>query len=151
MARKKKNITLEKVLIEDYAAEGKSLARVEGKVIFVEQVVPGDVVDIRLTKSKKDWAEGWPSHFHSYSAKRVDPFCTHFGTCGGCQWQMLPYKLQLQYKQQQVRDNLKRIGKVQLPEMMPIIGSQNTVRYRNKIEYTFGTDEFLTKEAFNQR
>ena len=149
--RKKQNITLEKVLIEDYAAEGRSLARVDGKVYFVEQVVPGDVVDIHLTKNKKDWGEGWPSHFHSYSEKRVTPFCSHFGTCGGCQWQMLPYNLQLQYKQQQVQDNLKRIGKVQLPEIWPIIGAKSTQRYRNKIEYTFGTDEFLTKEEFNQR
>lgn len=151
MARKKKNITLEKVLIEDYAAEGRSLARVDGKVIFVEQVVPGDIVDVRLTKSKKDWAEGWPAFFHSYSNKRVDPFCQHFGTCGGCQWQMLPYDLQLQYKQKQVQDNLKRIGKVQLPEILPIVGAKNITHYRNKIEYTFGTDEFLTKEAFNKR
>lgn len=148
LARKHKNITLEKVLIEDYAAEGRSLARVDGKVIFVEQVVPGDIVDVRLTKNKKDWGEGWPSHFHSYSEKRVDPFCSHFGTCGGCQWQMLPYDLQLQYKQKQVHDNLKRIGKVQLPEILPITGSKKTTQYRNKIEYTFGTDEFLTKEAY---
>lgn len=151
MARKKKNITLENVLIEDYAAEGKSLARLDGKVIFVEQVVPGDVVDVCLTKNKKDWGEGWPLRFHSYSDKRVAPFCTHFGTCGGCQWQMLPYDLQLQYKQQQVHDNLKRIGKVRLPEIWPIVGAKSITRYRNKIEYTFGTDEFLTKEEFNRR
>ncbi|MGC4234640.1 MAG: 23S rRNA (uracil(1939)-C(5))-methyltransferase RlmD [Niabella sp.] len=151
MSRKKKNITLEKVLIEDYAAEGRSLARVDGKVYFVEQVVPGDVVDVRLTKNKKDWGEGWPLHFHGYSEKRVEPFCSHFGTCGGCQWQMLPYDLQLQYKQKQVKDNLKRIGKVQLPEILPIIGANKTTQYRNKIEYTFGTEEFLTKEAFAKR
>jgi 23S rRNA (uracil1939-C5)-methyltransferase len=151
LSRKKKNITLEKVLIEDYAAEGRSLARVDGKVYFVEQVVPGDVVDVRLTKNKKDWGEGWPLHFHSYSEKRVDPFCIHFGTCGGCQWQMLPYDLQLQYKQKQVQDNLKRIGKVQLPEILPIIGANKTTQYRNKIEYTFGTEEFLTKDAFAKR
>lgn len=151
MSRRKKNITLEKILIEDYAAEGKSLARVDGKIIFVEQVVPGDVVDVCLTKNKKDWGEGWPSKFHSYSSKRVDPFCSHFGTCGGCQWQMLPYHLQLQYKQQQVCDNLKRIGKVQLPEIEPIVGATQTTRYRNKIEYTFGKDEFLTKTEFLQR
>ena len=146
MARKKKNITLEKVLIEDYAAEGRSLARVDGKVIFVEQVVPGDVVDIRLTKNKKDWAEGFPLHFHHYSENRIAPFCSHFGTCGGCQWQMLPYELQLQYKQKQVQDNLKRIGKIELPAMRPIIGSKKTREYRNKIEYTFGTEAFLPKE-----
>ncbi|TXI35292.1 MAG: 23S rRNA (uracil(1939)-C(5))-methyltransferase RlmD [Niabella sp.] len=148
MARKKKNIIIEKVLIEDYAAEGRSLARVDGKVIFVDQVVPGDVVDVRLTKNKKDWAEGTPMRFISYSQKRVTPFCTHFGTCGGCQWQMLPYELQLEYKQKQVRDNLQRIAKVSLPEMSPIVGSHPTQLYRNKIEYTFGTDEFLTKEEF---
>lgn len=147
MARKRKNITLEKVLIEDYAAEGRSLARVDGKVIFVEQVVPGDIVDVFLTKNKKDWAEGWPSHFHHYSDKRISPFCSHFGTCGGCQWQMLPYPLQLQYKQKQVQDNLKRIGKVQLPEILPIVPSQKTIHYRNKMEYTFGTEEFLPKES----
>lgn len=149
MARRNKNITLEKVLIEDYAAEGRSLARVDGKVVFVEQVVPGDVVDIRLTKNKKDWAEGWPVHFHQYSEKRITPFCEHFGTCGGCQWQMLPYDLQLQYKQKQVVDNLTRIGKIQLPEIQPIIGSEKTTHYRNKIEYTFGTEEFLPKDAIN--
>ncbi|MCH5691051.1 hypothetical protein LWM68_46605 [Niabella sp. W65] len=81
----------------------------------------------------------------------MQPFCSHFGTCGGCQWQMLPYDLQLQYKQKQVQDNLKRIGKVQLPEMWPIVGAKNITRYRNKIEYTFGTDEFLTREEFNRR
>ena len=145
MRKKKKNIILEKLLVEDYAAEGKSLARVDGKVIFIEAVVPGDVVDVQLGKNKKDWAEGRPVHFHSYSKERVDPFCSHFGVCGGCQWQMLPYEKQLAYKQRQVTDNLKRIGKVALPEMLPIIGAEHTKYYRNKIEYTFGTKEF-TKE-----
>jgi len=150
MARKKKkNIILENILIEDYAAEGRSIARVDGKVIFVEQVVPGDVVDIRLGKNKKDWAEGHPLTFRSYSKERVDPFCTHFGVCGGCQWQMLPYEKQLQYKQQQVKDNLQRIGKIPLPEMQPILGAVKTRKYRNKIEYTFGTELFLPKEQFN--
>ncbi|MGZ8517398.1 MAG: TRAM domain-containing protein, partial [Chitinophagaceae bacterium] len=91
MTRKKKNIVLEQVLVEDYAAEGKSLAKVDGKVIFIEGAVPGDVVDIQLGRSKKDWAEGRPLRFHSYSPDRVQPFCSHFGVCGGCQWQMLPY------------------------------------------------------------
>jgi 23S rRNA (uracil1939-C5)-methyltransferase len=145
VARKKKNIVLERIRVEDYAAEGKSLARVDGKVIFIETAVPGDVVDVRLGKNKKDWAEGWPVHFHSYSTDRVAPFCSHFGVCGGCQWQMLPYEKQLQYKQRQVRDNLQRIGKVALPEIMPIIGATDTKYYRNKLEYTFGTIEF-TKE-----
>lgn len=140
--RKKKNIVLEKILVEDYAAEGKSLARQEGKVIFIENVVPGDVVDVRLGKNKKDWAEGHPTHFHEYSTERVKPFCQHFGVCGGCQWQMLPYEKQLVYKQKQVYDNLKRIGKIALPEMLPIAGAAETRFYRNKLEYTFGTREF---------
>ncbi|MCF3110755.1 23S rRNA (uracil(1939)-C(5))-methyltransferase RlmD [Niabella sp. CC-SYL272] len=150
MARKKKkNIVLENIRIEDYAAEGRSIARVDGKVIFVEQVVPGDVVDIRLGKNKKDWAEGHPIAFKSYSAERTEPFCTHFGVCGGCQWQMLPYEKQLQYKHQQVKDNLQRIGKVPLPEIQSILGAAKTRRYRNKIEYTFGTELFMPKEQFN--
>ncbi|ANH83278.1 23S rRNA (uracil-5-)-methyltransferase RumA [Niabella ginsenosidivorans] len=150
MARKKrKNIVLENILIEDYAAEGRSIAHANGKVIFVEQAVPGDVVDIRLGKNKKDWAEGAPVIFKSYSKERVDPFCAHFGVCGGCQWQMLPYEQQLHYKQQQVKDQLQRIGKIPLPEIRPILGASQTKWYRNKIEYTFGTELFLPKEQFN--
>jgi 23S rRNA (uracil1939-C5)-methyltransferase len=140
--KKKKNIVLEKILVEDYAAEGKSLARVGGKVIFIEKAVPGDVVDLRLSKSKKDWAEGTPIKFHSLSAERVIPFCSHFGICGGCQWQMLPYEKQLAYKQKQVVETLKRIGKVQLPEIFAIAGCDDTEHYRNKLEYTFSTKEF---------
>jgi 23S rRNA (uracil1939-C5)-methyltransferase len=140
--RKKKNIVLKEVLVENYAAEGKSLARRDGKVIFIENVVPGDVVDVRLGKNKKDWAEGYPIQFHSYSKERVEPFCQHFGVCGGCQWQMLPYEKQLQYKQQQVFDNLTRIGKIPLPEMLPIVGAKETRFYRNKLEYTFSNKEY---------
>jgi 23S rRNA (uracil1939-C5)-methyltransferase len=142
---KKKHIVLNNILVEGYAAEGKSLAKVEGKVIFIDNAVPGDVVDIQLSKNKKDWAEGRAIFFHSYSPDRVDPFCEHFGVCGGCQWQMLPYEKQLLYKQQQVKDNLERIGKINLPVIRPIIGASDTRYYRNKIEYTFGTKEF-TKE-----
>lgn len=149
VSRKKKNIVLPQVLVEDYAAEGKSLAKVDGKVVFIEGVVPGDVVDVRLGRNKKDWAEGFPLRFHSYSSERVQPFCQHFGVCGGCQWQMLPYEKQLQYKQKQVRDNLQRIGKVQLPEIPPILGAEKTRFYRNKIEYTFGNKRYLTKEELN--
>lgn len=140
--RKKKNIVLEEVLVENYAAEGKSLARQNGKVIFIENVVPGDVVDIRLSKNKKDWAEAYPIQFKSYSKERVEPFCQHFGICGGCQWQMLPYAKQLQYKQQQVMDNLTRIGKIKLPPPLPIAGAAEDRFYRNKLEYTFSTKEF---------
>jgi len=137
---------LEKLLVEDYAAEGKSLAKLDGKVIFIEKVVPGDVVDVRLLKNKKDWAEGVPLQFHSYSADRVEPFCSHFGVCGGCQWQMLPYEKQLQYKHRQVEETLKRIGKVLLPPFQPILGAEETRYYRNKIEYTFGNKRYLLKE-----
>lgn len=148
MRRKNKNIVLEKVLVEDYAAEGKSIARVEGKVIFIERVVPGDVVDIRLVKSKKDWAEAFPLKFHSYSKERTEPFCSHFGVCGGCQWQMLPYEKQLIYKRQQVEDNLKRIGKVELPDVPPVLGADETKWYRNKLEYTFSSKRFIPQEQF---
>lgn len=146
MRRKKKNIVLEKILVEDYAAEGKSLARVEGKVIFIENVIPGDIVDIRLIKNKKDWAEGILLKIHSFSADRIQPFCSHFGVCGGCQWQMLPYEKQLFFKNKQVQETLKRIGKVTLPTLLPIIGADKTNYYRNKIEYTFGNKRFLTKD-----
>lgn len=132
--------------MEDYAAGGKSLAKVDGKVIFIENVVPGDVVDVRLMKNKKDWAEGVPIHTHSLSADRVTPFCSHFSVCGGCQWQMLPYEKQLQYKHKQVEETLKRIGKVALPECLPILGAAETRHYRNKVEYTFGNKRYLLKE-----
>jgi 23S rRNA (uracil1939-C5)-methyltransferase len=151
VARKNKQIVLENIRVEDYAAEGKSLARVDGKVIFIENVVPGDVVDIQLGKNKKDWAEGWPLRFHHLSDQRVQPFCQHFSVCGGCQWQMLPYEKQLEYKQRQVRDNLQRIGKVKLPDMRPILGAADTRYYRNKMEYTFGTKEFLPADEFKKR
>ncbi len=137
---------LEKLLVEDYAAEGKSLAKLDGKVIFIENVVPGDLVDVRLHKNKKDWAEGMVTRFHSFSADRVEPFCSHFGVCGGCQWQMLPYEKQLQYKHRQAEQTLKRIGKVELPPFEPILGAPETTHYRNKIEYTFGNKRFLLKE-----
>jgi len=146
--RKKKNIVIEKVLVEDYAAEGKSIARVDGKVVFIERVVPGDVIDIRLFKSKKDWAEGYPLQFHSFSKERTEPFCQHFGVCGGCQWQMLPYDKQLFYKRQQVEDNLKRIGKIELPEIPAVLGADKTKWYRNKLEYTFSSKRFIPENEF---
>jgi 23S rRNA (uracil1939-C5)-methyltransferase len=132
--------------MENYAAEGKSLARVDGKVIFVENTIPGDEVDVLVQKNKKDWAQGISIKVHKYSGDRVEPFCQHFGVCGGCQWQMLPYEKQLQYKQQQVVDNLKRIGKVGLPTIPTIIGAAQTTRYRNKMEYTFSNRRYLLPE-----
>ncbi|MBC7904706.1 MAG: 23S rRNA (uracil(1939)-C(5))-methyltransferase RlmD [Gemmatimonadaceae bacterium] len=141
---RKKNIVLRRVLVQDYAAEGKSLGKVEGKVIFIEGAVPGDVVDVRLGKNKKDWAEGKPIHFHELSADRVTPFCPHFGTCGGCKWQMLPYSKQLEYKQNEVAQNLRRLGKIDLPPLMPILGCNATTLYRNKLEFTFSNKRYLT-------
>jgi 23S rRNA (uracil1939-C5)-methyltransferase len=143
VSKRNKNVVLSNVLVEAYAAEGKSLARVDGKVIFIENAIPGDVVDIRLSKNKKDWAEGHITAFQTYSPDRVEPFCSHFGVCGGCRWQMLPYPLQLQYKQQQVEDNLRRIGKLTLPPVTPILGASQTTLYRNKMEYTFSNRRFL--------
>jgi 23S rRNA (uracil1939-C5)-methyltransferase len=149
LVRKKKEAPLlENVLIEDYAAEGKSLARVNGKVIFVEGAVPGDVVDVQLQKNKADWGQGFVKKFHTYSPIRVQPFCAHFGVCGGCQWQMLPYDQQLVYKHKQVFDNLTRIAKIPLPPIPPILGAKETQGYRNKVEYTFATEKFIPFEEF---
>jgi 23S rRNA (uracil1939-C5)-methyltransferase len=144
-----KNVILSQVIVQDYAAEGKALSKIDGKVIFIEGAVPGDVVDVRLSKNKKDWAEGKAIHFHSYSEKRVAPFCAHFGICGGCKWQMLPYNLQLQYKQNEVTQHLRRLGKVDIPELAPIIGCTNTTHYRNKLEFTFSNRRFLTREEID--
>ncbi|MFN8264917.1 MAG: 23S rRNA (uracil(1939)-C(5))-methyltransferase RlmD [Chitinophagaceae bacterium] len=148
---KRKNKQLNQVTVEDYAAEGRSLARVEGKVVFIEGAVPGDVVDVLLSKSKKDWAEGKAVHFHTLSSQRVTPFCAHFGLCGGCKWQMLPYDQQLVYKQREVEQNLKRIGRIELPVIEPIIGSAETQLYRNKLEFTFSNKRYLTREEMKLR
>jgi len=147
---KRKKYTLEKVLVTGYASEGKSLAKIDGKVIFIEGAVPGDVVDVFVSTNKKDWGEGRAIKFHEYSAERATPFCRHFGTCGGCKWQMLPYEKQLEYKQQEVVQNFKRIGKVELPEIMPIVGAGATRHYRNKLEFTFSNKRYLTNEEIEQ-
>jgi 23S rRNA (uracil1939-C5)-methyltransferase len=147
--RKPKNKFLNEVEVSGYAAEGKSLAKIDGKVYFIEGAVPGDVVDLMLTKNKKDWAEGKAVKFHKLSENRVEPFCKHFGICGGCKWQMLPYEKQLEYKQQEVVQNLRRIGKVDFPEIMPILGSDLTRYYRNKLEFTFSNRKYLTREEMN--
>ena len=147
MARKKKQLPLlEKVTITDVAAEGKALARVDEMVVFVPFVAPGDVVDIQLTRKKHSYAEGKAVHFHQYAEQRAVPFCEHFGVCGGCKWQHLPYEEQLKYKQKQVVDNLTRIGKVPLGEVLPILGSARTQFYRNKLEFTFSNKKWLTEE-----
>ncbi len=145
MARKKKALPLlEKIEITGVAAEGKSLARVNDMVVFVPFVVPGDVVDIQLRRKKHSYAEGEAVKFHEYSSLRAVPFCRHYGVCGGCKWQCLQYEHQLKYKQQQVVDALTRIGKVELPDVMPIIGSEQTRAYRNKLEFTFSNKRWLT-------
>jgi 23S rRNA (uracil1939-C5)-methyltransferase len=150
VSKKNKKTILESLLITDYAAEGKALAKQDGKVIFISGAVPGDVADVLLTKNKKDWAEGRVFQIKEYSKERVEPFCRHFGVCGGCKWQMLPYKKQLQYKQQEAEQNLKRIGKIDLPEILPIIGGDDTVHYRNKLEFTFSNKRYLTNDEIGQ-
>ena len=137
---------MENLLVTGYAAGGKCLAKHEGKVIFMENAVPGDIVTVRLIKNKKDWAEAQVIRIISFSAERIEPFCKHFGICGGCQWQMLPYEKQLEYKHDQVLQSLKRIGKLDLPEIRPILGSEKTTHYRNKLEYTFSNHRYLLKE-----
>ncbi len=138
MSRKRKpNPILESVLIEQVAAEGNSIARVDGKVLFVPQTIPGDIVDVQITKKKSAYLEGKVIKIVKPSDDRLEPFCTHYGVCGGCKWQSLPYKLQLEYKQQQVLDQLTRIGKLELPDFQPILASEDTTEYRNKLEFTF--------------
>jgi 23S rRNA (uracil1939-C5)-methyltransferase len=146
--RQKKQLVLRQVEVSDYAAEGKSIARVDGKVIFIQGAVPGDIVDVKLLKSKKDWAEGKILDVTKFSDRRIEPFCRHFGVCGGCKWQMIPYEEQLMFKQREVAEHLKRIGKVALPEMEPILGATKTRFYRNKLEYTFSNKKYLTDEEF---
>lgn len=137
---------LEKTLITGIAAEGKAVARHSDWVIFIPFVVPGDVVDIQLTRKKNSYAEGKAVHFHEYSSQRTEAFCEHYGVCGGCKWQILPYSEQIRYKQQQVVDNLTRIGKIELPEIMPILGSEKNRFYRNKLEFTFSNKSWMTEE-----
>jgi 23S rRNA (uracil1939-C5)-methyltransferase len=141
--KQKKKIILENIRVTDYAAEGKALAKLDGKVIFISGAVPGDVADIFITKDKKDWAEGRVEQIKEYAKERVTPFCKHFGVCGGCKWQMLPYAKQLEYKQQEAEQNLRRIGKVTLPPVLPIIGADDDKYYRNKLEFTFSNKRYL--------
>lgn len=151
MARKKKELPLlEKITITDVAAEGKALAKVNDLVVFVPYVVPGDVVDLQVKRKKNHYAEAVAVKFHEYSPVRAVPFCQHYGVCGGCKWQCLPYAEQIKYKQKQVTDNLTRIGKVELPEILPILGSEKTEFYRNKLEFTFSNKRWLTEEEVRE-
>ena len=147
MARKRKEFPiLENVTITDVAAEGKALARVNDMVVFVPFVVPGDVVDLKIRKKKHSYCEAEVVRFVKYSETRAVPVCQHFGVCGGCKWQNLPYEEQLRAKQQQVFDQLSRISHVQLPEFNPIMGSQLTLHYRNKLEFGCSNKRWLTRE-----
>lgn len=150
MSRKKKPLPiLEGVTITDVAAEGKSLARVNDMVVFVPFAVPGDVVDLQVRKKKHHYCEAEVVQFIKYSERRAEPVCQHFGICGGCKWQNLPYEDQLKAKQKQVHDQLTRIGKVELPDFRPILGSEKIYEYRNKLEFSCSNKRWLTKEEVN--
>jgi 23S rRNA (uracil1939-C5)-methyltransferase len=139
-------LVLGRVTITDIGAEGNAIARVDNLVVFVPMLIPGDVVDIRIVRKRKKYLEGIPVKFHEYSKDRINPRCLHFGICGGCKWQHLPYNQQLKFKEKQVKDNLIRIGKTDLPEIRPIIGSGDEYQYRNKLEYTFSNRRWITHE-----
>ena len=149
MGRKKDLPLLEKVRITDIGAEGNAIARVDNLVVFVPMLIPGDVADIKVIRKRKRYLEGRVVKFHEYSPDRIRPRCIHFGVCGGCKWQHLPYPLQLKFKQKQVTDSLSRIGKIELPDIDPIIGSPDLYLYRNKLEYTFSHKRWLTIEEIN--
>lgn len=147
MSRKRKELpVLENVTITDVAAEGNALARVDGLVVFVPYAAPGDIIDVKLDRKKHGYAEGHIEKFIKPSDNRVEPRCEHFGVCGGCRWQHLPYEFQIKAKQKQVKDALDRIAKVDYPEIMPILGSKQIYGYRNKMEYTFSNKSWLTFE-----
>ena len=147
MARNKKPLPLlEGVVIEAVAAEGKCLFHWNDMVVFVPFCVPGDVCDVQIRRKKHSFAEGEVVRFREYSNVRATPFCAHFGVCGGCKWQNLPYEEQIKFKQQQVKDQLTRIGKIELPEFRPIMGSVHTKEYRNKLDFGCANKRYLTKE-----
>ncbi len=146
MSRKKQDIIIENVLVESVAAEGKALAKVDGTVLFIPFAVPGDIVDVRVTKKKKNYMEGTVVRIVTPSEHRLEPFCSHFGVCGGCKWQPLPYDMQLAAKQQQVYDQLVRIGHLDVPEISPIVPSDETVYYRNKLEFTFSRRRWIFQD-----
>ncbi len=143
--RKQKPL-LEKLVIEKLAAEGKAIGKVDDKIVFVTGVIPGDIVDVQVNKKRKSFMEGYPVAFHQHSPMKIDAFCEHFGVCGGCKWQNLPYEEQLKFKQQEVIDNLERIGKVELNGINDILASEKTEFYRNKLEFTFSNKRYLTNE-----
>ncbi len=147
----RKGDIIENLVVETMASEGKCVSRVEGKVIFLQGGAPGDTVDARITKIKSSFLEGSVTAVRKLSPDRENPFCIHFGLCGGCSWQHINYPTQLLYKQKQVVDNLERIGGLELPAIDPIIGSTQTRYYRNKLDYTFSAQRWLTKEELTAR
>lgn len=150
MSRKKKALPLyPSVEVVTVAAEGKAIAKVDNMVVFVPYVVPGDIIDIQVTRKKNSYAEGKAVRFEKYSDNRCEAFCEHFGICGGCKWQILPYSEQLKYKQDQVSNDLTRIGHIEISEIQPILGSEKTQFYRNKLEFTFSNKKWLTLEQIN--
>lgn len=151
MGRKKSLPLISKVEIVDIASEGKAIARIDGIVIFIPYVIPGDVVDIKVVKKRKSYMEALPVFIHTYSADRVKPVCEHFGTCGGCKWQMLPYQKQLYFKEKQVYDQLTRIGKIEINNILPIIPSDFEYFYRNKLEFTFSNNRWLSSEEISSQ
>lgn len=143
--KKKLDLLLENVTIESVAAEGKAIARVDGMVVFVDFAVPGDIVDIQVYKKKKNYMEGFIKRMVQPSADRLEPFCEHFGICGGCRWQPLPYSMQLEAKRRQVEDQLVRIGHLDVPEIRPTLPSEKTKYYRNKLEFSASNKRWLLK------
>jgi 23S rRNA (uracil1939-C5)-methyltransferase len=149
VGRKKIKPLYEGLEIVDIGSEGKAIAKTGDMIVFTSLAVPGDIVDLQVTKKRKKYAEAVVTRFHQYSDDRVPNFCEHFGICGGCKWQILPYEKQLFYKHKQVRDQLQRIGKIELPELLPILGSEKSIFYRNKLEFTFSNKRWLTYEELN--
>ncbi|WP_457611218.1 23S rRNA (uracil(1939)-C(5))-methyltransferase RlmD [Lutibacter sp.] len=150
MGRKKKSIIFENIEVIDAGARGKTVAKApDGRVIFLTNTVPGDIVDIKTGKKRKAYFEGKAIKFHKYSEKRVEPICAHFEHCGGCKWQFMGYKHQLAYKEKEVVNNLVRIGHLDLPEVTPILGCKNTYFYRNKMEFSFSNSRWLTLDEIN--
>ena len=147
---RKKNIVLEHISITSTAAKGKALAKHEdGRVIFIKEGVPGDLVDLRVIKKRKNYFEAEIIKLHKRAPQRITPVCAHFGICGGCKWQHMTYDMQLDQKQQEVIDNLERIAKVNVEQFFPIKGAEETFFYRNKMEYSFSDSRWLTQEEIN--
>ena len=145
----KEPLFIENLAVTSAGAQGKAIAKQDGLVVFVTGAVPGDVVDVRVTKKKSNYAEAITTRIVSPSPDRITPFCKHFGTCGGCKWQDLSYSKQLEYKQQQVIDNLERLGGLELPVVTPIMASPSLTHYRNKLEYSFCNARWFTKEEMD--